>query len=68
MNEASSTPEVDLTEIVGMTPALAALKTRMTIRELYRNGAKQVVAHDHDPNRINVTTDAGYITHVSGIG
>lgn len=64
----SDTPEVDLTEIVGMTPALAALKTRMTIRELYRNGAKQVIAHDHDPNRINVTTDAGYITHVSGIG
>ena len=51
-----------------MTPALAAIKTRMTIRELYRNGAKQVIAHDHDPNRINVTTDAGALAKVAVTG
>ncbi|USN15387.1 hypothetical protein KIKIMORA_02410 [Brevundimonas phage vB_BpoS-Kikimora] len=65
----TSKPEdMDLTSIVGLTPAQAALATGMTIRETFRNGSVLVVTKDYRTDRINVATDAGYITSVSGIG
>lgn len=63
-----ATPEVDLTAIIGLTPAQAALKTGMKVRETIRNGMVQIVTKDYRTDRINVATDAGYITSVSGIG
>lgn len=67
MSEQAGTP-IDLTTLIGKTPAEAAMITGMVIRETIRNGKVQLGTRDFREDRINVATDAGYIKSVSGIG